>query len=546
MRLAFSPAVFTALLAMQPAAADRALLIGVPADSDVAEALETAGFTVAADPGETASDMRAALSALLTEAEAGERRLILLAGTFVTADGDAWLRATGRQVAPNRATVDGAALSVSSALAVAAEAPGAAFVALAERASGRLPDPGPGLEDGLVAPVDIPQGVTLLAGPVRGVAALLGGPALTEGAALAPLAARASGITASGFLPLDHAILPAGEPRAGAEAPAADIADASAEAWQAAQREGTRAAYAAFLERFPDSAQASEARAAIDRIDADPVRRAEAQEEALGLSREDRQQIQSQLTILDYDPRGIDGLFGPNTRAAIGRFQEAEGVSATGYLTAEQRDALALAAAARQAELEAEAERRRIQAEREDRAVWRATGAAGDAAGLRTYLQRYPEGLFAEQARNALAGIEAEKRAAASASDAADWERARAANTEAAYRAYLDARPDGAFAPEARAQISAITQDAAEADARAAAAAGEDSLGLNSVARLLVEQRLTQLGLQPGAPDGQFDDATRQAIRAFQRDRGLPPTGYLSQQTVARMLADLGGLVLPQ
>jgi peptidoglycan hydrolase-like protein with peptidoglycan-binding domain len=252
--------------------------------------------------------------------------------------------------------------------------------------------------------------------------------------------------------------------------------------------------------------------------------------------------VQSQLAILGHQPRGVDGVFGPNTRAAIARFQRAEGYDDTGYLTREQLEELSVAAAQRQAELEAEAERRRLQAEREDRAVWQATGAEGDEAGLRTYLQRFPEGLFAEEAREALAAIEGERRAANEAADLTAWEGARSADTVEAYRGYLEARPQGAFAQEARARIEALRAEAAGADAREAARASERQLGLNDVTRLLVEQRLAQLGLDPGRADGAFDASTRQAIRAFQRNRDLEPTGYLTQATVARMLADLGGL----
>jgi peptidoglycan hydrolase-like protein with peptidoglycan-binding domain len=61
----------------------------------------------------------------------------------------------------------------------------------------------------------------------------------------------------------------------------------------------------------------------------------------------------------------------------------------------------------------------------------------------------------------------------------------------------------------------------------------------------LVERRLEQLGLQPGAVDGQLDADAREAIRRFQEERGVPATGYLNQPTLTRMLADLGS-VLPQ
>jgi peptidoglycan hydrolase-like protein with peptidoglycan-binding domain len=54
----------------------------------------------------------------------------------------------------------------------------------------------------------------------------------------------------------------------------------------------------------------------------------------------------------------------------------------------------------------------------------------------------------------------------------------------------------------------------------------------------LVEARLQQLGLNPGAVDGRIDNDTRGAIRRYQRDRQLTASGYLDQATVSQMLTD--------
>ncbi|HSF95013.1 MAG TPA: peptidoglycan-binding protein [Thermohalobaculum sp.] len=55
-------------------------------------------------------------------------------------------------------------------------------------------------------------------------------------------------------------------------------------------------------------------------------------EEALGLTRSARTKIQRRLALAGFDPRGVDGVFGPNTRDAISDFQTAWGFPATGYL----------------------------------------------------------------------------------------------------------------------------------------------------------------------------------------------------------------------
>lgn len=534
-------------LAALPASADRALLMGVPEEAALVEAVRAAGFRTVRDPAETVEQMRRALSSFLSAVDPGERRLIYLAGSFVTDGRDTWLLQDGSPGRPNRGDIGGVALDIDTALAIAAGAPGAAVVALGSLREGEADGPnglGEGLSPGLSPPASVPQGVTLLHGPHQDLVEVMSQAALAPGAALRPAVEANGDVSARGYLPEDFVFTQADVEPETTEAEEVDRAEEARAAFAAAREDDTIAAYRRFIDRFPEAAAVPDARAAIDEIRTDPLREARLREEALDLDREARRRIQRQLTLLDYAPRGIDGLFGPNTRAAVERFQRDEGREATGYLTRAQIDTVARRAEARQAELEAEAERRRLAAEEQDRAVWAATGADGDAAGLRTYLERYPEGLFAEEARARLSELEAQARASAEAADAADWERARAADTTQAYRRYLDQRPQGAFAEQARARIDQIEGQGERDAAQQAAQATERQLNLNNVTRLLVERRLAQLGLDPGPTDGRFDAATRQAIRTFQRDRGLPATGYLTDQTVAQMIAGLGGQLL--
>ena len=55
-------------------------------------------------------------------------------------------------------------------------------------------------------------------------------------------------------------------------------------------------------------------------------------EKALGLKRAARVAVQRRLALAGFNPNGIDGVFGPRTRAAITGFQAAWGFPATGYL----------------------------------------------------------------------------------------------------------------------------------------------------------------------------------------------------------------------
>ena len=63
-------------------------------------------------------------------------------------------------------------------------------------------------------------------------------------------------------------------------------------------------------------------------------------EAALGLDRPTRRLIQERLRNKGFDPGTADGLFGPRTRAAIRRWQEARELPATGYLDGAAADLL--------------------------------------------------------------------------------------------------------------------------------------------------------------------------------------------------------------
>ena len=321
-------------------------------------------------------------------------------------------------------------------------------------------------------------------------------------------------------------------PRTPAPAPAQSSAgQAEREYWATVERFDTRTGYEAYLNRYPNGAYAPTARARLSAISDDPLRVPRQAEDALSLSTEQRRGIQADLVTLGFDTRGVDGIFGAGTRAAVRSWQAREGTQQTGYLDAGQIATLDRQAARRQAELDIEAERRRAQIQAEDRAYWTATGAGRDEAGLRQYLERYPDGLFAEQAEANLAAIAEENRAATAAQDRAAWDRAQQVGTADAYRRYLSAFPQGAFVDQANAQLQ-------ESQVDQQALAGERALGLDAIGQRLVETGLQQAGYDPGAVDGNFDESTRRAIRRYQRDRGLPVTGYMNQAIVVRMVAE--------
>jgi hypothetical protein len=56
-------------------------------------------------------------------------------------------------------------------------------------------------------------------------------------------------------------------------------------------------------------------------------------EASLDLSRAKRREIQQRLRLAEHDPNGIDGVFGPATRAAISAWQKQAGLPATGFIS---------------------------------------------------------------------------------------------------------------------------------------------------------------------------------------------------------------------
>ena len=598
------------VVAAPAAAENRALVVGTHSYgedaqltaageiSGAAEALEAAGFEVVSGVDRDIDAMRADLASLLS-AQAPERSVILLTGRFANSGRASWyLPAQAGE--PSLATVDGAALSLGTVMEIAGRSPGGAVVLLGaeadpleeadaapDAADADAPDAEPyalgtGLMPGL-GMLEPPQGVTVISGEIPDILRFAEETLVAPGRSLpdmledAPLEAQGFLSPLLRFLPADSAAQP--------EAPSPEdvAAVAEREVWQAAQDTDTAVAYEAYLTRYPEGTFADEARAAIDALAADPERI----EAALGLGSTERQQIQRDLNVLDYDTRGVDGIFGPGSRSAITSWQRENGFEATGFVTGAQIAILREMAATREAELQEQEREQALERERADRSYWEDTGRGQDEAGLRAYLDRFPDGLFSDVAAARLAEIGA-------ARDREAWESARAEDTEAAYRRYLDAHgqgafadrararlaelgeagarvadeaawdaaqqadtaasyvqyleafPDGAFSEPAAARLAELTDDAPDADAVAQdeAREAEAALGLGMLARSLVETQLQAQGFSPGRVDGQFDGNTREALRSYQEARGLPVTGYVNRDTLNRMIAD--GLPLPR
>jgi uncharacterized caspase-like protein len=139
--------------------------------------------------------------------------------------------------------------------------------------------------------------------------------------------------------------------------------------WDEASKRNTIAHYEAYLQQFPNGAFAALARINMDELKKAPPVVANVQddasrsttatetpaatgidneagtaltEEAIGLDRRKRIDLQERLLALGYDLDDADGTFGAATRRAIGRWQEENSLPATTFLTRKQYVALQL------------------------------------------------------------------------------------------------------------------------------------------------------------------------------------------------------------
>jgi peptidoglycan hydrolase-like protein with peptidoglycan-binding domain len=393
--------------------------------------------------------------------------------------------------------------------------------------------------------IDIPQGVMVVRGEPGAVAKAAEEDFLVAGRGANVARSRADDVTIEGYVsrrlvlaPLAEGQTPPPEPEPEPEPakPAPEVSLVEEALWKLAEQSPTEANLGAYIKRFPNGAYIAEARRLLAEIEANKIDPAEKVEADLNLRVAQRRQVQELLTVLDYDTRGVDGIFGPGTRAAIAAWQRAEGLDPTGYLNGDQIALLQARAEVRRQQIEAEAAERRRQEELADIEFWQATGSKGTAADYRTYLGRYPDGLYSAEAKRELAALEAKERESAQVEERAFWDQVAARNTAVAYREYLAKYPNGTFAATANAKIAELTQQGNNAGKEEEYRRIENGLGLNVASVALVEQRLKMLRFDPGSVDGQISGKTRSAIKQFQRKEGMDVTGYLNSATLQRLI----------
>lgn len=247
-------------------------------------------------------------------------------------------------------------------------------------------------------------------------------------------------------------------------------------------------------------------------------------EAALHLTSAQKRDIQHDLIALGFEIGRVDGVFGSRTRSAIRGWQQRDGRRVTGYLNAGQINRISRLA-----------DEGSAGGELPDRDYWSRTGALGTEAGLRAYLRRFPEGVYAGRAR-----WELENRFTSSEDD--DWREAARVNTFRSYNRYLADYPRGIYRDIANQRIrelGEIIDDSDMGPVDPQPALTEARLNLNNISRILVETRLGDLGYSVGTRDGVFDAQARRAIAQYQRDRGMEAHGYVNSDMIRRLLLNL-------
>lgn len=507
--------------------------------SETTSSFEDAGFSVMNISNGSEAQMKGALRQLERDHEEAQRIVVVLSGQFMTNGSATWFAPVDLR-SPSLASVGFDALQLSTVLSYLEKKPGGAALFLANQKTGASVDAT--IRKG-VGVLDIPQGVLVAEGTPAAIARALEDGFLEPDVSLADAANNAPNLKVSGFV----SDLVAMNDSTGivvtvgpADDPIATAAQEEVAFWNVVEEMGSKASYEAYLRRYPSGEYAVQAKQFLQVI-ADATPKYTPQEQAeldMALTRNDRRRIQEQLSLLDFDPRGIDGVFGKGSRAAIGRFQALNGLKGDGFVNPQTLAMLRRQSEKKAAQLAQDAEKAKRARDVADAQFWKQTGARGTEADYLAYLSKYPKGLYAEAARKELEQIEEENRASAKAAERAAWDTVRKQNTVQQYRQFLKEYPKGTFAKMARARIQELTASDEERALLAAAKREEDSLQMSASMKILIERKLQAIGLKTGKVDGVFNEATRKAIRKYQSARGLSQTGFITRRTVVRLMSE--------
>jgi hypothetical protein len=170
---------------------------------------------------------------------------------------------------------------------------------------------------------------------------------------------------------------------------------------------------------------------------------------------------------------------------------------------------------------------------------WESAQKSNTVADYKAYLESFPNGVYAPLAKNRIA-----------AAAAPDGGQARSLAPDAGQPATDPSQPTGptqANAPQQEndqmapagaqpAAPSAISPDALKAEVGTAET--EQALNINQRDAMVLQRRLSAIGLYSGPIDGDLGPGSRAAIVAWQQNHGVAPTGQLGPLQLAALQAE--------
>ena len=117
------------------------------------------------------------------------------------------------------------------------------------------------------------------------------------------------------------------------------------------------------------------------------------------------------------------------------------------------------------------------------------------------------------------------------------WRAAERSGKAEDFQAYLERYPNGVFAEFARDRLDEMGSQAGEPQIDPAYGA-EQALNLSRIRIRQVQQWLRATGHEPGSIDGAMGPRTREALRGWQQAKGFEATGYLDRAQLDRLAGE--------
>lgn len=183
--------------------------------------------------------------------------------------------------------------------------------------------------------------------------------------------------------------------------------------------------------------------------------------------------------------------------------------------------------------------------DQQDQQSWERAQQVGTLDAYDNYLQNYPDGLYASTARRArrrlVANTDSSPREVAEIQEWTQIVRFNEGQQKlAALRQYVERYPDGLFADDAQSMIAELERSLdGEGEETLSPQETETLLGLSREQRRLIQSALNSLGYDAGPTDGIMGGRTRQAIRGWQESESHMRSGYLTRGQFSALISEL-------